>query len=196
MAGKRIVGVIAALAVASGCGTTPSASSLPPLNTATSTRTSSTTTTTSTTPTAEPVAVPVDLAGKTAATVEAQLKGLGFRAIKFLGPDGSSVAIDSTWTVASVDRAGSSLAPDEIIYVRVDKPKPAPAPAPKTTTKTATPKPPAPPATQKPATPKPAPAPYYKNCTAARAAGVTPLHRGQPGYGSHLDRDGDGIACE
>ncbi len=37
---------------------------------------------------------------------------------------------------------------------------------------------------------------YYKNCTAARAAGVTPIYRGQPGYASHLDRDNDGIACE
>ncbi|MFE9116113.1 excalibur calcium-binding domain-containing protein [Streptomyces sp. NPDC007172] len=37
---------------------------------------------------------------------------------------------------------------------------------------------------------------YYKNCTAARAAGVTPLHRGDPGYAPRLDRDGDGIACE
>ena len=24
----------------------------------------------------------------------------------------------------------------------------------------------------------------------------SPLHKGQPGYSSHLDRDGDGIACE
>ncbi len=37
---------------------------------------------------------------------------------------------------------------------------------------------------------------YYKNCTAARAAGVTPLYAGDPGYASHLDRDGDGVACE
>lgn len=37
---------------------------------------------------------------------------------------------------------------------------------------------------------------YYKNCSAARAAGVTPLHVGDPGYASHLDRDGDGVACE
>jgi len=36
----------------------------------------------------------------------------------------------------------------------------------------------------------------YANCTAARAAGVTPLHRGDPGYSSSLDRDNDGIACE
>jgi micrococcal nuclease len=37
---------------------------------------------------------------------------------------------------------------------------------------------------------------YYKNCAQARAAGVTPLHRGQPGYRPGLDGDGDGIACE
>ena len=37
---------------------------------------------------------------------------------------------------------------------------------------------------------------YYKNCKEARAAGVAPIYRGQPGYAKHLDRDGDGIACE
>lgn len=37
---------------------------------------------------------------------------------------------------------------------------------------------------------------FYKNCTAVRAAGKAPLHRGEPGYSSHLDRDGDGVACE
>lgn len=37
---------------------------------------------------------------------------------------------------------------------------------------------------------------YYKNCTAARNAGGAPVRRGDPGYGSHLDRDGDGIGCE
>ncbi len=37
---------------------------------------------------------------------------------------------------------------------------------------------------------------YYKNCDAARAAGAAPLRRGDPGYRSELDRDGDGIACE
>ncbi|MDK9674340.1 excalibur calcium-binding domain-containing protein [Propionibacterium freudenreichii] len=29
-----------------------------------------------------------------------------------------------------------------------------------------------------------------------RAAGAAPLHRGQPGYSSNLDKDGDGVACE
>lgn len=53
------------------------------------------------------------------------------------------------------------------------------------------------PATAAPrATTKPAPAAYYANCTEARAAGVTPLREGQPGYRSALDRDGDGVACE
>ena len=36
----------------------------------------------------------------------------------------------------------------------------------------------------------------YRNCAEARAAGVTPLLRGQPGYSPNLDRDGDGRACE
>ena len=38
--------------------------------------------------------------------------------------------------------------------------------------------------------------PYYKNCAAAREAGAAPLHRGDPGYSTNPDRDGDGIACE
>lgn len=36
----------------------------------------------------------------------------------------------------------------------------------------------------------------YENCAAARAAGAAPVYRGDPGYGAHLDRDGDGIGCE
>ena len=37
---------------------------------------------------------------------------------------------------------------------------------------------------------------HYANCAAARAAGAAPISRGEPGYGTHLDRDGDGKACE
>lgn len=37
---------------------------------------------------------------------------------------------------------------------------------------------------------------YYKNCDAARDAGAAPIYEGQPGYAPHLDRDGDGVACE
>ncbi|WP_373432358.1 excalibur calcium-binding domain-containing protein [Streptomyces afghaniensis] len=36
----------------------------------------------------------------------------------------------------------------------------------------------------------------YANCDAVRAAGAAPIHRGEPGYASHLDRDNDGIACD
>ncbi|MDQ1052845.1 chemotaxis protein histidine kinase CheA [Arthrobacter sp. SORGH_AS 212] len=46
-----------------------------------------------------------------------------------------------------------------------------------------------------PAAPAPAAA-YYANCTAARAAGAAPVYAGTPGYGKHLDRDGDGIGCD
>ena len=37
---------------------------------------------------------------------------------------------------------------------------------------------------------------YYRNCKAARDAGVAPLYRGQSGYRRELDRANDGIACE
>lgn len=37
---------------------------------------------------------------------------------------------------------------------------------------------------------------YYRNCSEARLAGAAPVRRGDPGYGKHLDRDGDGVACE
>lgn len=36
----------------------------------------------------------------------------------------------------------------------------------------------------------------FRYCREARAAGVAPLQRGDPGYAPHLDRDGDGVACE
>lgn len=36
----------------------------------------------------------------------------------------------------------------------------------------------------------------FRNCAEVRAAGAAPLHRGDPGYRSGLDRDSDGVACE
>ncbi|MFA7295622.1 MAG: excalibur calcium-binding domain-containing protein [Dehalococcoidia bacterium] len=36
----------------------------------------------------------------------------------------------------------------------------------------------------------------YPSCDAARAAGVAPMKRGEPGYRPGLDRDNDGIACD
>lgn len=53
---------------------------------------------------------------------------------------------------------------------------------------------PSPPTTSAPSTTaKPV---AYKSCSEVKAAGAAPIRRGEPGYGSHLDRDGDGIACE
>ncbi len=37
---------------------------------------------------------------------------------------------------------------------------------------------------------------YYANCDEARDAGAAPIHDGDPGYRSELDRDNDGIACD
>ncbi|WP_020389598.1 excalibur calcium-binding domain-containing protein [Kribbella catacumbae] len=53
--------------------------------------------------------------------------------------------------------------------------------------------------TPKPTKPKPtktAEDVYYANCSEVRAAGAAPIHRGEPGYSSKLDRDNDGVACE
>lgn len=36
----------------------------------------------------------------------------------------------------------------------------------------------------------------FRNCAEARAAGAAPVRVGQPGYGPHLDGDGDGVGCE
>lgn len=51
-----------------------------------------------------------------------------------------------------------------------------------------------------PLTTEPPPPPVeivsYANCDAVRAAGAAPIRRGDPGYSTDLDRDGDGIACE
>lgn len=40
------------------------------------------------------------------------------------------------------------------------------------------------------------PEPFYANCKAVRAAGKAPIHRGQPGFLSKFDGDGDGVGCE
>jgi hypothetical protein len=37
---------------------------------------------------------------------------------------------------------------------------------------------------------------HYDSCDAVRAAGASPVRVGDPGYGTHLDGDGDGTACE
>lgn len=64
------------------------------------------------------------------------------------------------------------------------KPKPAVTPKP-------TPKPQA--VVQKPA---PAPRVSFRNCTDVRNAGAAPIRRGDPGFQSKFDADGDGVGCE
>jgi Tfp pilus assembly protein FimV len=82
---------------------------------------------------------------------------------------------------AELDQRATDLAAQEqalrAAEQEVSAPAPAPAPAPVAV-------PPAPSSVS------------YENCTAARNAGAAPVRAGEPGYGRHLDRDGDGIGCE
>ena len=70
-------------------------------------------------------------------------------------------------------------------------------PAPDTPASVVPPDAPAPvPQVDAPPAQNPAPALAFQTCADARAAGYRNMHRGAPGYSEHLDRDGDGIACE
>lgn len=89
---------------------------------------------------------------------------------------------------------------DVTTTVRVTITAPPTSAAPVTAAPATAPPPTAAPATTA-ATAPPATSPaitsvFYANCAAVRAAGKAPIRRGDPGYSSALDRDGDGIACE
>ena len=84
-------------------------------------------------------------------------------------------------TCPTMGLPGPGSASTQAVLPRAAQPAPQPAPAPA-------------PAPVVPA--PPAGAVYYANCTAVRAAGAAPIHRGDPGYAPKLDRDGDGIGCE
>lgn len=84
----------------------------------------------------------------------------------------------------------------EITTEKGGAPKVTPAAAPTTPVVTPTPAPGGTIKSPVPLTPPPARDVYYPNCDAVRAAGASPLLRGQPGYRAGLDRDGDGRACE
>jgi excalibur calcium-binding domain-containing protein len=78
---------------------------------------------------------------------------------------------------------------------------PSPSPSPKPVTPAAAPSLPveattAPPAPVAAIEEPPTSMVTYANCTAARDAGAAPLHIGDPGYSTKLDRDKDGVACE
>lgn len=82
-------------------------------------------------------------------------------------------------------RRSTPAAPAVVVTSAASSPSALPSPAPIKSTV-----PVVPPKTTKPASV------YYGSCAAAKAAGAAPLHRGEPGYRSGLDRDGDGTACE
>lgn len=86
-------------------------------------------------------------------------------------------AVDEPATVPQ----GFAEIPQEAATVAEEPPAPAPAPVPAPI-----------PAAVAPA----APSTNYKNCTAVWNAIGGPIYAGNPGYASHLDRDGDGVGCE
>jgi hypothetical protein len=139
------------------------------------------------------VTVPGDLVGKDARHADDEFRRLGIGRIIYASQDAAS-KVAQDWTVTKVEPAPGTvvLTTDTVVVTAIKKPDlvlPVAPPA-------------APPAAVAPlpADTSPGsstgPSAYYPNCAAARAAGVAPLHRGEPGYRSGLDRDGDGIACE
>jgi micrococcal nuclease len=97
---------------------------------------------------------------------------------------------------AAKQAAGGLWGPPCNGVIDVPAPTPTPTPTPEPPVTKAAPVAPPVRTTEEEPTPEPDSAAYYKNCTAAKAAGAAPLHRGEPGYRAALDRDGDGVACE
>ncbi|MBB4680359.1 excalibur calcium-binding domain-containing protein [Crossiella cryophila] len=142
------------------------------------------------------VIVPPGVIGKDPKEAKAELAALGFRDVRVESVDGRQVIVETNWRVVSVTSMGTSVATTTRLVLRVDKSQPS--------TTTEAPPPPPPPTTRS-QEPPPAPEPTrqtkpaqvsYKNCDEVKSKGAAPLHRGEPGYGKHLDRDGDGVACE
>lgn len=112
--------------------------------------------------------------------------------------DAASPALAAAETVAK-QAAGGLWGPPCNGTIDVPAPTPTPTPTPTPEPPPATKAAPVPPpvrTTEQEPTPEPDSAAYYKNCSAAKAAGAAPLYRGEPGYRAALDRDGDGVACE
>ncbi|MFD2467358.1 excalibur calcium-binding domain-containing protein [Amycolatopsis silviterrae] len=114
----------------------------------------------------------------------------------------SNVVPDSLRNAASAAQQAATGLWAEPCKGMITAPAPVPTPTPTPTPPAETPAPPAPRTSEQPPPVEDTPEPeqpssaYYKNCAAAKAAGAAPLHRGDPGYRSALDRDGDGVACE
>lgn len=144
------------------------------------------------------VTVPDDLVGKNAQLADDELRRLGIINISYASQDAGNLnaSLFEDWIVTKVEPApGAVVFTTDTVLITATKKRSAIVP-------------PAAPEPAPPAEPVPPPAidsspggssgesPYYSNCSAARAAGAAPLHRGEPGYRSGLDRDGDGVACE
>lgn len=63
--------------------------------------------------------IPPNLDGRTALTVDDQLRNLGFANILYATATGTSATARPEWTVVSVDGAGKTVDPDAWITVRV-----------------------------------------------------------------------------
>ena len=131
------------------------------------------------------------------------LNDAGYKSISMQDESGKILYNSADYVVTAQDPAKGKTATSKTIKLTA-KAKVAPTPSPSPTTKSPSPTPtttsPTPTPEPEPTSEAPAPAPepevFYKNCAAARAAGAAPIYRGQPGYRSKLDADGDGIACD
>jgi len=111
---------------------------------------------------------------------------------------GTAPESDPSPTIETSDTTSSATTPPPTTTTTTTTTTPPPAP-PTTEVPDVVPPPVQPPPYTPPPAQPPPPAPadvYYANCAEARAAGAAPLHRGEPGYRSGLDRDDDGVACE
>lgn len=110
------------------------------------------------------------------------------RMLRYVDADGMDAGLElikTGFAIARYDsRDGYGRHPRETAYVAADGDSPPPC-------ETAVPKP-----APAPGGPGSGPGGSWKNCTEARDHGAAPVHRGDPGYGSHLDRDNDGVGCE
>lgn len=132
-------------------------------------------------------------------------------------PTPSAPAPPWSGPLSGPSRSSTPVPPTTLAKTTPSKPTsttPAPAKPATTTASPTTPSPAAPssttptPTTPSPTSPSPATpssttpssttptAVVYKDCAEVRAAGKAPLYRGDPGYSTALDHNGDGVACE
>ncbi|MBH0775501.1 excalibur calcium-binding domain-containing protein [Nocardia sp. NEAU-351] len=119
------------------------------------------------------------------------------------GPQGSTSSVTTPARATSSQAASATTTQPTTTTSAVSEP-PAPVPLAPSVTPSPLPTPAPPSFVPPPIIPQPVPSPpaptkttvYYADCAAARAAGAAPLHQGEPGYRSALDRDKDGVACE